>query len=220
MSWEDEEFDVNLPTAVKGNWDDEDAPEGPEEEEKPQAAPRSTKPAKVKAAAMKAVSSSPSSSAQHASQVAEPEEDDPETAKAKRNQAILDADFENAKGMFEGLDQSNLINISNPQDEKDFEALASSLSQKLGVFRKSIHYVIFLKSLLRQTAAELSSDDIRELERVVGAVLNEKLKLEKAASKPAPAKAATGKKKKGPSKLNMKDDDDGGGDYDDYEDFM
>jgi len=137
---------------------------------------------------------------------------DPEGEKKYKQLMVEAADFENTREMFSGLD---VIDTKHPKDEKDFEALATLLAQKLAIFDKSYHFKEFLKSLYRQTAASLKSDDIKELSSVLGMVANEKMKSEKEKQK----------KKKAPGKrttLNVKSDFDEEQEdvLDDYSDFM
>jgi hypothetical protein len=50
---------------------------------------------------------------------------------------VEQSDMENAKEMFAGLSDDSFINMTNPKDEKDFDALATHLSKKLILFEVS-----------------------------------------------------------------------------------
>jgi len=139
--------------------------------------------------------------------------------KTKKQNAVEDADFQNTQEMFSGLDSVSIVNTADPKDEKDFEVLAETLSKKLVVYEKSIHYKAFLKSFTKQLANVLKVEEIKELSASLALVANDKLKNEKNA----------GKKKKGLTKKIVKkgeDDDEEGedgfvtGEYDEYSDFM
>jgi len=204
MSWEDEDFE---PPAVEGSasrWADEDKEDAPvksswdEEEPKQKGEPKQSstyKPAAKKSA--------------KAAQKTEPQQPaaplDPATEKKLKQKFVEDSDFQNTQDIFAGIDER--INVNQPKDEKDFEALADSLSQKLTVFEKSIHYKSLLKRLFRQTCAGLKADEVKDLASALTILQNERLKQEKDKAKGGKKKVTTKK-----ASLNMKeglDDEDG-----------
>jgi len=177
MSWEDEEVEAPLAQvslADPSRWADEDREEGNTKESweqedqqqppQPQAQPQ-PQHQQQKRSFRKPGVVPPQGPPQ-----------DPEGEKKYKQLMVEAADFENTREMFSGLD---VIDTKHPKDEKDFEALATLLAQKLAIFDKSYHFKEFLKSLYRQTAASLKSDDIKELSSVLGMVANEKMKSEK-----------------------------------------
>jgi len=138
---------------------------------------------------------------------------DPVAQKIKQQKLVEEADYENTKEMFAGLDEA--VNTTTPKDDKDFEALAKILVDKFSYLEKinlHLYRTTFLKCLFRNITANMKSDEIKELATILTTQSNEKLKIEKEKTK----------KKKVPAKktsLNVERDmeDDG---LDDYSDFM
>jgi len=210
MSWEDEEVEAPLAQVSLSDpsrWADEDREEGNTKEsweQEDQQQPPHPQPQQQHQ----------KRSFRKPGQVVPPQgpPQDPDGEKKYKQLMVEAADFENTREMFSGLD---VIDTKHPKDEKDFEALATLLAQKLAIFDKSYHFKEFLKSLYRQTAVSLKADDIKELSSVLGMVANEKMKAEKEKQK----------KKKAPGKrttLNVKSDFDEEQEdvLDDYSDFM
>jgi len=218
MDWDDEEFEppppvtenaVAVSSTTPNKWQDEDqeSEEVPEvwDEEPPKIEDKVKKNNDTKKVKNKVTK--PAVSEQTEVQT------DPVAEKLKQQLKVEDADFENTQEIFSGLDSVSVINIADPKDEKDFEALSDRLARQLIIYEKSFHYRGFLKSLFKLTTQPLKSEEIKELAGVLTVVANEKLKSEK------------GKKKKGvtvkKTTLNLKDDDMGrGDDFDAYTDFM
>jgi len=138
--------------------------------------------------------------------------EDPAAEKQRKQKLVEEADFRNTQEMFSGLAVENIINTANPKDEKDFVELANSIAAKYSTFDKSFHYKNFLKTLFRQMAVNLKSDEIKDISSSLTILSNEKMKAEKEGTK----------KKKGAKKaqVNVKDDMNDDDYMDDYSDFM
>ncbi len=119
---------------------------------------------------------------------------DPIIDRLKKQQLIESSDMDIAKDAFSGLDESSYVNIFNPKDEKDFDALVKDLSKKLSssevnvsfnsrLHQKSIHYKNFCKNLCRSLLASMKADDIKDIASTLTVLANEKLKMEKAPKK-------------------------------------
>jgi hypothetical protein len=138
---EDEEFEPPPPvvatTSTPSKWEDEDkeeqeAPEAwdkeDEEEEEQSSKPKEPKKIKPKKPAKKSA----------ANKIKPPPEEeglvDPIIEKIRAQQRVEEADFQNTKEMFSGLDSVSVVNTSDPKDEKDFEVLAESLAKKLSIY--------------------------------------------------------------------------------------
>src|SRR5690349_13979184 len=111
--------------AVSTRWEDEDKPEeAPEswEEEGPQTQYKQPSKKAAKKALGKAkdaqTSAEPSTTPQ-----------DARTQQVKQQHMVERADFEHTQDMFSGI--SEVVDIANPKDEKDFEALALAVATKL-----------------------------------------------------------------------------------------
>ncbi|XP_078283377.1 eukaryotic translation initiation factor 3 subunit J-like [Rhinoraja longicauda] len=128
------------------------------------------------------------------------------------------ADLEVAKDTF-GMNNVTQFGIDSmcPSTREDFTEFGKLLKEKITQFEKSIHYVDFLETLLRDISISLEPDDLKKLNNSLTSLCSEKLKQEK---------QIKGKKKKkapvlaGGFKANLKDDLD---DYDytqEYDDFM
>jgi len=92
-----------------------------------------------------------------------PSELDPELEKAMRDHAINAAKFEDARDLFAGVRNENLIDTEHPKDLDDFLALAELLGSKAIIFEKSIHYKSFLRSLFLKLTASLSIDERKDM---------------------------------------------------------
>jgi len=173
-SWEDDDFEPNLPLAPAVNkWSDEQTavvlpePEPRSEHRQPTEKPKEKQKDRPKE----------KPDVQAVQQV------EPAVAKAIRDQEVRASDIQSAKDLFDGLDASHVIDTANPKDENDFSALAELLASKITVYEKSIHYKSFLRSLLKSLAMPLKSDEVKDLAAVLGVVANEKLKSDKPAKK-------------------------------------
>jgi len=136
--------------------------------------------------------------------------------KIQQQQLVERADFQNMQDLFSGIQEA--VDITNPKNENDYEALASVLAQKIISLDKGYYYKGFLKSLFKQCTQNLKPEDIKELSSTLLIVANERLKAGREKEK---------KKKKTiqPKKPLAKDDGLGGEDiyYDEAEyddDFM
>eukprot|EP01114_Cavostelium_apophysatum_P019283 TRINITY_DN616_c0_g1_i1.p1 TRINITY_DN616_c0_g1~~TRINITY_DN616_c0_g1_i1.p1 ORF type:complete len:251 (+),score=73.78 TRINITY_DN616_c0_g1_i1:107-754(+) len=172
---------------AKASWDDEDEPA--KKPEKKTKAPAK----KGKAAAAPAAPAA---------------EVDPEQEKARRKAQIESADFANMQDMFGEIGKDNLIDLNNPKDEKDFEALSDVLATKLVPMGKSYYYKTFVKNLIRKISVNLSKDELKDLAASITVMVNAKIQAEKPKKK---TKAAATTKKS----VNVRSDD-----LDDYGDIV
>jgi len=220
MSWEDDDFEPVLPAKVDtSRWDDEDKVKAEEELKASTKKPEPAAPAKPKDNSAKPKVKA----AKQAKEIPKTEEEplDPIAAKLKQQKIVEETDFQQAQSLFSGIDEQ--ININNPKDEKDFDALAKAIGERLDTsYGKSFHYKVFLKTLFKSCCADLKSDEVKDISAALTALYNDKLKTEKDKhTKKVPAKATAATKK-----LNMKDDFAAyGNSVDDYEeddddDFM
>ena len=124
---EDDDFEPVLPAKVDtSRWEDEDKVKQEEalkeSIKKPEPAapkPKTDNSAKPKVKATK-----------HAKEAPKTEEPiDPIAEKLKQQKLVEDTDFQHAQSLFSGIDEQ--ININNPKDEKDFDALAKVIGEKL-----------------------------------------------------------------------------------------
>ncbi|PRP85429.1 Ras guanine nucleotide exchange factor [Planoprotostelium fungivorum] len=186
MSWED--FDEDVPNSIPDisqpakSWEDEDA-ESSEEE----ASPNQPHKPSTRKKGPKPISKKKKNALAKAQDKQEEEDEDPETARMRNLRLQQDSDLMEAQDMFAGVE--SLINLKNPKDEKDFQGLGTTLSEKLLVHSKSIHYKTFIKTLLKGMLVNASVDDIKDLASAVNVIANDKIKSEKDTTKP--------KKKKG-----------------------
>ena len=139
------------------------------------------------------------------------------------------SDLENAKTLFEGMDDKEKIQPKSlaekiltfePQDNQtDFTFFAQILADIILPFDHSINYCQLLKELLNVSTKNLSVDDLKELEKTLSIITNEKLKKSKG------KKGGRGVKSKG-VKLNIKSNLKEDADFEDVayfdvvEDFM
>eukprot|EP01116_Phalansterium_solitarium_P017987 TRINITY_DN4592_c0_g1_i1.p1 TRINITY_DN4592_c0_g1~~TRINITY_DN4592_c0_g1_i1.p1 ORF type:complete len:263 (-),score=126.22 TRINITY_DN4592_c0_g1_i1:230-934(-) len=191
MSWDDDDFEPELPVAaapsISNRWADEDAVLLKAQQQQQALAtdePKEPKPPKP-AAAKKAWAAKEKPGAEAAAPAVEVDE---ATAKRERERAVLAADMQSAKDMFDGVDAEHLVDTANPKDEHDFEALADLLAAKLVVHEKSIHYRTFVRALLKKLAMPLRSENVEELRSVLTVLVNDKMR----ADKPGRAKKRVG----------------------------
>ncbi|XP_067827396.1 eukaryotic translation initiation factor 3 subunit J-like [Heptranchias perlo] len=129
------------------------------------------------------------------------------------------ADLEVAKDTFGMNSVGTQLGIDSmcPSSREDFTEFGKLLKEKITQYEKSVYYVDFLETLLRDVSISLEVDDLKKLNNSLTSLCSEKLKQEK---------QSKGKKKKkapvlaGGFKANLKDDLD---DYDytqEYDDFM
>ncbi|XP_069766661.1 uncharacterized protein [Narcine bancroftii] len=128
------------------------------------------------------------------------------------------ADLEVAKDTF-GMNNVTQFGIDSmcPTSREDFVEFGKLLKEKITQFEKSIYYVDFVETLLRDISISLEADDLKKLNNSLTTLCNEKQKQEK---------QNKGKKKKkapvlaGGFKANLKDDLDDYGYTQEYDDFM
>jgi len=214
MSWDSEDFTPSPFQGTETNnarWDDEDksVKESWEEEETKPTQPQQPVTGEHKPKSTKK-NATTHASTNNGNQPVSQEPID----KLEQRRLVEASDFQNTTEMFSGLAKDLVVDIQNPKDEKDFETLADTLSQKVIPFDKSYHYKAFLKSFLRRATQNLKVEDLKDLSAAMTVLANEKLKAEK----PKKKKAGGATKKN----LNVKADE-LEGDFrgeDDYSDFM
>ncbi|KAI9017195.1 eukaryotic translation initiation factor 3 subunit J [Gaertneriomyces semiglobifer] len=223
-SWDDEDAEDDM--NVKASWDDEDE----SEEEKPKeqakttsAAPKKKKTLKEKIAEkQEAEERRKAELAAKAQAKAEEPDETPEERKARLQKAVLESDMQNTRDLFSGLavtstDETSKIETMVPESRVEFDEYVKLLGDKLHTFQDSTHYTYFVENLLRSLMVPLSVDDSRKISSVVTAMVSEKQKAQKDASK-----------KKKPKKASLKTGPSGAYDtanyddvvYDEYDDFM
>jgi len=183
MSWEDEDWE-NKEIGVKvasDKWADEDQDDDEPTNEAPKSAPRN--PDKKKAIGKKA---------EEKEKQAKPSGVVGELSAQQREQMEKDSDYQNATGLFSGLE--NAIDVNNPKDKRDFEVLASTLAEKLQVHQKSPFYGDMSKELISKLAQTLKPDELIHLSKTLSNMAHDKQKEEKQKKAP-PSKKVT---------LNMK----------------
>ena len=149
--WEDEDAPAVLPASVPGKWDDEDLDDDEikdswdqEEEKKPELVKTISKKKKLK------------------EKIQEKEKDIPiqeslEEKKKRLLQQQLQADLDNAKDLFTGVDISRLTfeNI-NPQSAQEFDDLRVMVTRKFSALEGNTQFFIFIDSLIRDVAVGFS----------------------------------------------------------------
>jgi len=223
LNMTDNDLDVNIvqekwkgedeEDEVKDNWDDEDEPEETVTEEKPRA-PVVSKKSKLNAKI--AEKERLERESKRKPRTAEEELAD----KLERQRLQEEADLLLAKEAFG--EESNVSKSGSGLDislhtKEDFDSFRKSLVDKLVVYDKSPHFVNFLESLFREVCVSVESDDIKRLSSSLTALFNEKVKAQKAGTKPK-------RKGKGVSvKVERNHDldfDSRGNDLEDFDDFM
>ncbi|XP_041031037.1 eukaryotic translation initiation factor 3 subunit J-like isoform X2 [Carcharodon carcharias] len=214
---EDEEEDV------KDNWDDD------EEEKKPPVKPVEAKPSdkkklsdriKEKEEREKQLKKRKQEVLKNSDKAESVELSPEEQLAEKLRLAKLQeqADLEVAKDTF-GMNNVMQLGIDSmcPSTKEDFTEFGKLLKEKITQYEKSVYYVDFLETLLRDISISLEVDDLKKLNNSLTSLCSEKLKQEK---------QSKGKKKKkapvlaGGFKANLKDDLDDYGYTQDYDDFM
>jgi len=215
MSWEEDEFVVPPVVQSASKWELEDKEEEVKESWEDES---SEKPKNSVQKESKPESTTNKGNAKKGKTTTKPSKnieetlDDPLMEKQRKQLMVEEADFENTASMFSGLSNELKIDIVNPKDARDFDALADSFSKKLNLYSTSTHYTNFLKNLFRQLTANLESNDISQIATSLSVLANEKIKSEKEK-----------KKKKTVTKraaVNLKNEDVEEGDYDEFSDFL
>ncbi|GCC18085.1 eukaryotic translation initiation factor 3 subunit J-A-like [Chiloscyllium punctatum] len=216
--WEGEDEDDD----VKDNWDDD------EEEKKIPLKPVEVKPEKKKLSdrikereEKERQLKKQKQELKNLEKAATPVELSPEEQLAEKLRLAKlqeQADLEVAKDTF-GINNVSQLGIDSmyPTTKEDFTEFGKLLKEKITQFEKSVHYVDFLETLLRDISISLEVDDLKKLNNSLTSLCSEKMKQEK--------QSKNKKKKKAPVlaggfKANLKDDLDDYGYTQDYDDFM
>lgn len=146
------------------------------------------------------------------------QEEERELTEEEKQRLQEESDLMLAKEAFgDDNDSKNGASLSDISlsTKDDFDAFKRALVTKLVAVEKSAHYVAFLETLFRELCASLEADDIKRISGSLSALFNEKIKAQKAGTKPK-------KKGKGFSlKVERNEVDfDTGNDGGDYDDFM
>jgi len=180
MSWEDEDWeskDIATTKEAPKAWDDEDAEEEEEEDNVPKSAP--INPDKKKPIGKIAEEKEKAKGA--------PVSSNEKLSAKQKEQMAKDSDYQNATGLFSGLE--NAIDVNNPKDKRDFEVLAATVAEKLAVHQKNPFYSDLCKELITKVAGSVKPEDLIQLSKVLSNMAHDKQKAEKA--KKAPVKKAT-----------------------------
>jgi len=177
MSWEDEDWESKDIAIVKetsssstSKWDDEDKEVEEKDGNIPKPAarnPEKKKPIGKKVEEKEQQSKSGTVSSSTSENLSE----------KQKHLLAKESDYHNATGLFSGLE--NAIDINNPKDERDFEVLATTLSDKLAVYDKNPNFKTFIRTLVRGASKSLKADDLKDLSTAFSVMANEKLKEEK-----------------------------------------
>ncbi|CAG8432859.1 7347_t:CDS:2 [Diversispora eburnea] len=130
----------------------------------------------------------------------EDDELDLEEKKRREAQAILDADLENAEGLFQGLTikdtgrkskelttpsnkegtikvvEASPLDRINPQTSEEFDEFASLLSERIKKYEKNKFYPNFVSGLVRELCLNLRDVEIRKITGTLTNLANEKSK--------------------------------------------
>lgn len=241
MAWDDEDFDLDsklqegssesweapeIPTFAvgPGRWDDEDAEEPIKEnwddpDPEPEANSEQPAPTKKKPKGKKAVMKSIRQKEQEQKQLDETLAD-PVAEKKRLEKLVIRSDYENLEDMLfggsdapKGVEKGGGLDSFTPTTEAEFNELAFRLGKKLAPLSASRYYLPFMKDLIRVMSEDLSGEDLKDVNKTVNALANEKIKK----SKDKKHRGAGGKKK---ATLKVDNERDDFGDLDDYADFM
>ncbi|KAI8819865.1 eukaryotic translation initiation factor 3 subunit J [Fimicolochytrium jonesii] len=249
--WENEDEDVGTPVisvAAKGAWDDEDASdddvkdawdasdeEGEKTAEQKSSSTSAAAPKKKKTLAQKIAERKEEEErkrAEFAQKQAKSTADDdeypdetPEERKARLQQAVVEADLQNAKDLFGAVPagqpaaSNSKLETMNPTTKLDFDEYLKEVNEKFSTFESKAQYSYFVESLVRSLLVPLNLEDTRRISSSVTAMINEKQKAQKTVGgkKKARKKAAL---KSGPGAEGGIDTTNYDDVYDDYEDFM
>jgi len=92
-----------------------------------------------------------------------------------------------------------VVNIKNPTDEKDFDALGKSIAESFKKISDNQHYKVFLKSLIKESVDFLNKpDDVNDIKKFVNDFTTQKAQLERDKLKKPSSKK--------PMKVSLKDD--------------
>ncbi|KAF0373781.1 translation initiation factor eIF3 subunit [Gigaspora margarita] len=240
--WEGDSDEVSVPIAfpVKKKWANEDVDEdqikdswdiaSSEDEEDKANPPKEETPKKKKATIAQKIAEKEQKRKQAAEERERrkqnySEEEDSELdflEKKKRDaKAVIEADLENAEGMFKGVTiretEGSPLDRIDPKTKEEFDEFSNLLVERIRKHEKQGLYVNFINGFVRELCSSLKDVDIRKVSSTLATVANEKAKAVKEAHK-------TKKKKAKPSLQAGKDDILDTADYgnydDDYDDFM
>ncbi|XP_064421998.1 eukaryotic translation initiation factor 3 subunit J [Latimeria chalumnae] len=143
------------------------------------------------------------------------------TEKLRLKKLEEESDLELAKETF-GANNVTGLDAINPSSREEFIEFGKLIKEKISQYEKSIHYVTFLETLVRDLCISLEGDDLKKISNSLTVLCSEKQKQEKQAKA---KKKKRGSMPGGGLKANMRDDlvDYGefdGGYAEDFEDFM
>ncbi|RHZ44657.1 hypothetical protein Glove_714g11 [Diversispora epigaea] len=185
--WVDEDLELDQ---VKEAWDEESSDEEAKTED-------ISKKKKV-SVAQKIAEREQKKKAEKKFDFEDDEELDLEEKKRREAQAILDADLENAEGLFQGLTikdtrpKSKVTTLANkevvikgvvspldkinPQTNEEFDEFASLLSERIKKYEKNKFYPNFISGLVRELCVNLRDVEIRKITGTLTILANEKSK--------------------------------------------
>nr|XP_005999753.1 PREDICTED: eukaryotic translation initiation factor 3 subunit J [Latimeria chalumnae] len=215
---EDEEEDV------KDNWDDDEEEEKKKVEEKKPEEILQKKYQKDKKGKKKEIKAETEKGRTRLEEQEQPEEltaAEQLTEKLRLKKLEEESDLELAKETF-GANNVTGLDAINPSSREEFIEFGKLIKEKISQYEKSIHYVTFLETLVRDLCISLEGDDLKKISNSLTVLCSEKQKQEKQAKA---KKKKRGSMPGGGLKANMRDDlvDYGefdGGYAEDFEDFM
>ncbi|KNC87689.1 hypothetical protein SARC_00197 [Sphaeroforma arctica JP610] len=239
MSWEDDEFDVDLNDSknfnrgtgfsdeeddgVKDAWDaDSDTENNPAVTET-----KTTVTTTKKKKGLKQILKEKEEKKQKEleEKMAQAElEADPEDEKRQRQILVEQADLDLAKDMFGGVEDTpvavkekvdeNSIDKANPRNRSQFDKFAKNISARLRQYEDTPFYLSMVEQIAKELTENLDYEDTRKVAQILNVSANDKQRIEK-------EKKKGGKKKKGATMKMERGNDDGSrgrfeNDMDDY----
>uniref|UniRef100_A0A7S0IZG2 Eukaryotic translation initiation factor 3 30 kDa subunit n=1 Tax=Calcidiscus leptoporus TaxID=127549 RepID=A0A7S0IZG2_9EUKA len=237
--WDDDEWDVpdlKMPGGPGASleppdaWSDEEGHDAHKEEEAPVKAP----------AAPKAEPKEKTGLAKKIEEREAREREEAQRKQAVREQLEASAEFDGLEGealekarqrkMQEASDLDNAIDALGvaprpsaapkpggaieefePKSDKDFEALASMINDKLKTYEGKAGHIVVVKALLRGAIANVTTDEAKDLSTFVSVLYNDKVKADRDKDKKGKTKKAKGKVSVSAGKALDNDMDEWGG---------
>lgn len=176
--WEGEDEDDD----VKDNWDDEDPDPESEASSTADQQPKPVAISKKKSLAKKIAEKEEKMRQKLLERQTplSPEEILAEKLEKQRLQEESDLRLaKEAMGITDGSSASSPLDNLSLNTKEDFDEFKKGLVTRLRSVERSIHYVNFLESTIRDLTASLDPDDIKRISSTVTSLYNEKLKAQK-----------------------------------------
>ncbi|KAL6062639.1 hypothetical protein QOT17_012069 [Balamuthia mandrillaris] len=104
------------------------------------------------------------------------------------NEALFGGEEGEGAGEEQEGEQGSTLDTFKPKTERDFTRYGKMVAAKLTPYQESYHYTHLLKTVIRESANNVTPEDLKELSALVGVLINDKIK------------ASSTKKKKGGKK--------------------